>query len=117
MKGQRNKRIQPVSRRKQKFATGLAGGHARARASLLSWYAARFANIWTSSRPEDRAAQIAALEQEQHAAVQALAREWAFKRQAAFAAAKSEVTVRRAVPPRPPQNNVRIHCRRPRPSN
>lgn len=114
MKGQRNKRIQPVSRRKQKFATGLAGGHARARASLLSWYAARFANIWTCSRPEDRAAQIAALEQEQHAAVQALGREWAFKRQTAFITAKSEVTTRRTPQPDRPRTSIRLRRRPPR---
>lgn len=34
MKGQRQQRIPPVSRKRQKFATGIAGGHARARQPL-----------------------------------------------------------------------------------
>jgi hypothetical protein len=95
MKGQRQQRIPPMSRKRQKFATGIAGGHARARASLLIWYAARLASAWTSSRPEDRAAQIAALELEQQAALGALSSEWAARRKVAFSRAKREVVSRR----------------------
>ena len=91
MKGQRLQRIPPVSQKRQKFATGMAGGHARARSSLLSWYAARLASAWACSRPEDRAAQIAALELEQQAALLALSNEWIARREEAFRRAKSDV--------------------------
>ncbi len=62
---------------------------------MLTWFAARAAGVWTSTRLEDRDAQLAALQNEEYAALQALAREWTARRQAAFAAAKTDVTSRR----------------------
>jgi hypothetical protein len=81
------------------------GFYAQARSNLSQVFAMRMAAIWVCATGADHAAQYAALEAEEKAALKALADEWAARRVEArctFGQAKAETTGRtniRAVRP------------------
>jgi hypothetical protein len=73
-------------------------GYAQARALLLGSFATKAVSISACSHGADRAARLAALAAERHAALEALSREWRARRVRTVSIAKIEVTFRRCKP-------------------
>jgi hypothetical protein len=91
----------------------MPGDYASERALLRGFYAAKVAGILTCCPPADRAASLAALRAEEHAALRRLADKWSARRrverQRAFASAGTEIAARR--PQRPSPNKRRLRAR------